>query len=251
MQCEQARSLLDRYIDDELDPAQAQTYGRHLAQCHVCQLRLDERRALQVQIQRASRAPAPAALRAHVLALTESAAASERHITPRRYSHAAAIVSFGIALALVAGALGYRLAPQTPNLPHETVASYIRARLTPAGALGVVANDTHAVKPWLVGKVDYAPPVPNLAAQGFALAGARLDYASARTVAVIVYRRRAHTIDLFVWPTADTQAPGVRTVRGYHTIEWAADDMHYIAVSDLNAAELSEFMATVRAATQN
>ena len=270
MQCEQAQSLLDRYIDDELHPSQAQAYRRHLVQCRACQHRLDERRALQEAVQQASRAHAPAALRARVLALTESNPASaavstrastpappvasmgtgDRRATPRRYPLATAIAGVSVALAVAAGALGYRLAPQTPSLPYETVASYIRARLSPAGALGVVASDTHTVKPWLVGKLDYAPPVPNLAAHGFVLAGARLDYAAARTVAVAVYRRRAHAIDLFVWPSARRQAPRAYAVRGYRIIEWAADDMHYVAVSDLNAAELGEFAAAVRNAVQ-
>ncbi|MBX6320313.1 MAG: anti-sigma factor [Rhodospirillaceae bacterium] len=125
----------------------------------------------------------------------------------------------------------------------EILAAHIRA-LQPAHAIDVVSADGHTVKPWFDGKVDFSPPVKDLGEQGFALTGGRLDQVGGRPVAVVVYRRRQHLIDLFIWPEAGPgRGPAAAFSRdGYNMRAWHQDGFSLWAASDLNASELDEFV---------
>jgi anti-sigma factor RsiW len=99
------------------------------------------------------------------------------------------------------------------------------------------------VKPWLSSKLDFSPPVPDLASAGFPLAGGRLDYLENRPVAALVYRDRQHVINLFVWPDAKSGRvpPAALSKHGYNVLRWTDAGMTFWAVSDVNAAELKTF----------
>ena len=107
----------------------------------------------------------------------------------------------------------------------------------------VRSSDQHAVKPWFLGKLDFTPPVDDLAAIGFPLVGGRLDYVGGRPVAALVYQRRQHTINVFVAPDTDRSRDAIdrRSIRGFHLRHWTRDGMSFWAVSDLNEAELTDF----------
>ena len=111
----------------------------------------------------------------------------------------------------------------------------------------VASTDRHTVKPWFQGRADFSPPVLDMKEHGFPLAGGRLDYLDGRTAAALVYRRRQHVINLFVWPAADGRASGVTTLarRGYNLAHWTESGLNFWAVSDLNAAELRDFARLV------
>jgi anti-sigma factor RsiW len=110
----------------------------------------------------------------------------------------------------------------------------------------VGSSDQHTVKPWFDGKLDFAPPLEDLADAGFPLLGGRLDYIGGRPVAALVYGRRRHTINLFLWPREGTRAPQPLTRQGYHALHGVAGGVEYWAVSDASAADLATFVRALR-----
>ena len=131
--------------------------------------------------------------------------------------------------------------PAAPSADQEIVTSHIRS-LMANHLMDVISTDQHTVKPWFDGKLDFAPPVRDLAAQGYPLAGGRLDYLENRTVAVMVYHRALHTINLYVWPASDNGSSPVheQTIQGYNVLSWKNDSFEFRAVSDLNTGELRD-----------
>jgi anti-sigma factor RsiW len=115
--------------------------------------------------------------------------------------------------------------------------------MLPNHRVDVESSNTHTVKPWFEGKLDFSPPVHDLAGQGFVLIGGRLDYLDRRPVAALVYQRRKHLINLFIWPSGQGPelAPDALTRQGYHLLHWTQSAMSHWAVSDLNESELKEF----------
>ena len=120
--------------------------------------------------------------------------------------------------------------------------------MLPSHLFDVASTDPHTVKPWFEGKLDFSPPVKDLAGQGFPLVGGRLDYLHNRPVAALIYRRRKHSINLFLWPSpaGSAAAPNRVTRQGYHMIQWTHSGMTFWAVSDLNDRELQEFVRLIQ-----
>ncbi|MGO9446354.1 MAG: anti-sigma factor family protein [Thiobacillaceae bacterium] len=156
--------------------------------------------------------------------------------------------------ALATGVLTWELAVQGPGdrVPDEVVADHVRS-LMAAHLTDVASSDQHTVKPWFNGRLDFAPPVNDLARDGFSLLGGRLDYLDHRTVAVLVYRHRQHTINLFVWPSRSNSTTGLAHLsqRGFNLVDWDAHGLKFWAVSDLNSQELEAFATVVREAAAN
>lgn len=155
----------------------------------------------------------------------------------------------GIALGVLAtsAAVWTRPAPADP-LAQEIVASHVRALLS-QHAIDVASSDQHTVKPWFNGRLDYAPPVLDLAPQGFPLVGGRVDYVGHRSVAVLVYRYRKHPIDLYVFPDAGgAAAPAARSADGYSVARWHRAGMAYWAITDADASHLRAFEQAQEAA---
>ena len=128
---------------------------------------------------------------------------------------------------------------------QELVSSHVRS-LQPGHLTDVQTTNQHIVKPWFNGRIDFSPPVPELADQGFPLAGGRLDSIDGKTVAAIVYHRRLHTVNLFVWPGASGQ-DRTSTEDGFAVTEWGDKGLRFAAVSDIAPDELGQFEQVFRA----
>jgi anti-sigma factor RsiW len=150
---------------------------------------------------------------------------------------------------LAVSVMTWRGAVDESPVESQVVASHVRS-LMGDHLMDVASSDQHTVKPWFTGKLDYAPPVIDLAADGFPLVGGRLDYVQDRPVAALVYRRRGHTINVFVLPEQETQRAGSRLTadHGYQVARWTYAGMRFWAVSDLGRDEMAKFVAGMQAA---
>lgn len=154
-----------------------------------------------------------------------------------------ATASAGFALGVLCMALVLPLLPRlNPSGPIDAdlVASHVRA-LQVGPLTEVASSDRHTVKPWFQGRLDFAPPVLDLADAGFPLLGGRIEHLRGATVATLAYARNRHVVDLFIWPSADRQAP-VRSVRrGFNLVHWSDGSMQFWAVSDMDREEVEAF----------
>ena len=249
MSCETLSDKLTGYLDGELDERAAGEVEAHLRQCVTCSARLERERRVRAAVQ-AHLKPlrAPEQLRSNVRSMLRAQAKRSQ----RRQTWLPTWVASAAALILgVAG--GWQLATwrvsrgDGSDLATEVVASHVRS-LQGAHLTDIASSEHHNVKPWFAGKLDFSPPVPDFTTEGFPLIGGRLDYLGEKQVAALIYGRRQHVINLFVWPSRDANArPVAASRRGYHVVHGAAGGMTYWAISDLNETELSQFAQLVAA----
>jgi anti-sigma factor RsiW len=125
---------------------------------------------------------------------------------------------------------------------RDVLAAHVRS-LIQDNTVQVVSNDQHNVKPWFAGRLEFTPVVKDLSAEGYQLVGGRLDYIDGKRVAVIVYKKRLHQINVFIWPSNDNDPVKLETMEGYNIASWCRGGMAFRAISDLNAGELRELPA--------
>jgi len=252
--------LLDAYLDGELDLSASLALEEHLAVCPECRARMESRRVLRDAIREQIPAwTAPAGLEARLrarLRAEEPASAPgllvrlKTLIEPLRRPWAFPALGIGSAVAaLVLGGLFLSSRPSDPLL-DEAVADHARSLLV-EHLTDVASTDQHTVKPWFAGKLDYSPTVVDTAAEGYPLTGGRLDLLDRRPVAALVYHRRKHAINLFVWPTAETSLRGkLGKKNGFYTFGWSKGGMNYLAVSELAEAEFLDFVKLIQQRTE-
>lgn len=235
--------LVQAEFDGELDAAEAARAMHHRENCSICRAAYAEFEATRTLLR--SDTPyhhAPENLRR---ALIAGLAAK----TPERERGAAWWrdgLSFVLGAGLAASIAMLTLAPAQQSLLDQVVAGHVRA-LQPGHLEDVASSDQHTVKPWFDGKLDFAPPVKDLASENFPLLGGRLDYLGGRAVAALVYRHDKHLIDLFIWPDRGSLGPASAVSNGYNAIHWTENGMSLWAVSDLEAGELRDFVKRWRA----
>ena len=241
MICPDVERDLHAYLDREIDADAAAAVRDHLDGCPACRGRASRLDALGRAVRAVPYDPAPAGLRGRVAAGTATAGRPRRLLA---WAAAAAIVGAAAAgLTLVRPAFARRDA-----VIEQAVDDHVRS-LMDEHLFDVRSTDRHTVKPWFLGKLDFAPPVIDLAARGYPLAGGRLDYLDGRPAAALVYARRQHTINLFVLPAPDgasTAGVDARSIRGFHVRHWIGGGMAFWAVSDLNEAELDAFVRALQ-----
>ena len=253
MTCDESSRLIDAYLDGELDgELDAATCLRvedHLAECPACREKLESRQMLTTLVaEEAPRYTASPFLATRIRAMLreeepEPAKAPWWSFLSLRWIYS----GVGGAVAAVALTLFFFTAPGAFNeLAQDGINDHIRS-LQVNHLMDVASTDQHTVKPWFAGKLDFSPQVIDLKTQDYPLIGGRLDVLGGRNVAAIIYQRRKHYINLFVWPS-DAAVVGDRSTEkdGYHVISWTQNGMNYMAVSELGVKELKDFAGMIR-----
>jgi anti-sigma factor RsiW len=248
MNCKQAESLVAAYADDEVDALRNYSIKRHLLGCAGCAAKhrsmLSLRARIRAEVPYFVASPAlQARVRATIGAVQASVPARPRP-TGDRWRWLSGGVLAGCTASVFAWMLGTTVLAWRANedFAVAAVATHVRATLGDH-LIEVASSDRHTVKPWLSARLDYSPPVQDLASEGFPLIGGRLDYLERRPVATLVYRYHTHTIDVFVRPEASrAPMPELRTVRGFNVAHASGASMDWLAVSDAEPAVLSSFV---------
>ncbi len=247
------------YFDGELDLVRSLEFEGHLKLCPDCAGELTQQQIMRKMMKAANLyEAAPRNLETRVLAALPRGAELESF--PHRRSSSTRWLAFAVAIAcaiVLTAALAWNMntnrqyAMAQNSLAYEVASDHIRS-LQPGHLYDVQSTDRHTVKPWFDGKLDFAPPVVDLADHGFPLVGGRLDYLNHRNVAALVYQRQKHYINLFVWPrpSGEPRLPGNQSVQGYNLIFFQRDGMDLCASSDLNSNELSQFVTLFTGANQ-
>src|SRR5437762_3375573 len=275
MNCDEATNLMDGYLDGELDPVTSQTIEQHLRSCRNCEQAYETHRVLVRSIGIAApyyKAPAELRHRIQSSLREEIAERPMRNVArdaqplfPRKQPQPRTFVFgtpwnwLGLAAAIIfAAIIALTLVPrlQRPGadqfLATQLIASHVRS-LMANHLTDVASSDQHTVKPWLDAKLDFAPPVVDLSSEGFPLIGGRLDYLDNRPVAALIYERRKHFINLFVWPAGSNTigAANAMSHQGYQLLHWVDSDFNFWAVSDVNSNDLQTFKSKFEAQTSH
>jgi anti-sigma factor RsiW len=249
MNHDEAAKLLGPYRDGELDLATCLQLEEHLAGCPSCRQKLaGEQEMVDLIRSEAPRFAASPFLKTRIqAALREEKSSSAtvpwwKHLSPAwAYSGLA-----GAVVALVILAVGFFSTRGIPELDQEAVANHVRS-LQVNHLMDVASTDQHTVKPWFAGKLDYSPQVVDLSLSGYPLIGGRLDVLGHRNVAAIIYQRRKHYINLFIWPAdAESLHGRLYNQNGYHVFGWTKSGMNYLAVSELGEKEFRDFVQMIQ-----
>jgi anti-sigma factor RsiW len=241
--CDFSPAAVHGYFDGELDAVRAADFERHLEVCTQCRTSLEQMESLRRRIRRSALSEqATPQFREQIsqqLGLTRNnarqAPSAWRWLLVPAFGLMTVAAVFWAALALVQ--------PHTNSarVTAELIDAHVRS-LQPGHLTDVISTDQHTVKPWFDGKLDFIPPVTDFSDQGFPLQGGRLDVVDGHNVAALIYGRRKHTINVFVWPDKDTNSlfdsSGSRN--GYNWIRWKSGDMRFCVVSDASLADLRE-----------
>ena len=206
MTCDEAEVMLHALIDDELDAGHAREVETHAAGCARCAAQLASYRDLRQALRGGNlRHMAPASLRRSIDRAVPSTAATDRRTLLKGFALGGLLSAAAAASVMLVVVREDR----DQRILSEAISAHLRS-LQADHLTDVLSTDQHTVKPWFNGRIDLAPPVIDLAAQGFTLIGGRLDFIDGKSVAVIVYRRRVHVINLFVTQGVGMSLPGPR-----------------------------------------
>lgn len=244
MECDLIEKNIESYLDGELTLSDRRDFEDHISDCRSCTDKLESIRAIQGMVRSTDFANTPSSLKSNI----------QNHLRDYTGEDSKAFslfnwLGFGGG-ALAVGSLATWVimtfmlaAPLQMQLADEIISSHVRSLMVDH-VTDIKSTDKHTVKPWFNGRVDLSPPVQDLKSAGFVLVGGRLDYIQGKTVSALVYKRRAHLINTFIFRSvenSDSNKPQYILRQGYNLIHWTANSLDYWVISDLNRTELNEF----------
>jgi anti-sigma factor RsiW len=232
--------LLQAEFDGELDAAEAAALAEHRSGCGDCRENWDALVAARAALRaEATYHRASDTLRRKLEARLGTPATAPRR---QRWWREAASFGLGAALAAMLVLVVRPVGGSDSSLVAAVVDDHVRS-LQPGHLTDVISTDQHTVKPWFDGRLDFAPPVKDLAGDGFPLIGGRLDYLDGRPVAALAYEKGKHLINLLIWPErVGAAGPATAERNGYHLVHWSVGGMAFWAVSDVEADQLDAFV---------
>lgn len=244
--CPERTLSLHALADGELDGIHSAAVEAHLRGCPACAGEFDRIVAVRAVLSNDDlRHGIPVDLYSRIVALVDAEInlmSLNTGVSPSR-----PIWSWigGGAVGALAASLALLIAtPQvaTPGLEDELIASHVRSLLA-AHLVDVKTSNRHIVKPWFNGRIDFAPPVVDLATSGFPLVGGRLDYIGGKVIPALVYQHRLHRMNLFIRPAPDSAVLKARFDRrdGYGLMHWRMDGLDYWIVSDVEQVDFETF----------
>ena len=249
MSCELAKTTVHGYFDGELDAVRSAEFEHHLEGCLECQAELKDIESLHAQIQQSNLYQhASPEFYERIRKQLPRTADTERmeSVRPRTWFLVPAFAVLAAAVAVLATLFFLFQDNQPTRITAELVDAHVRS-LQPGHLTDVESTDQHTVKPWFDGRLDFIPPVSDFSQRGFPLVGGRLDIIDGHSVAALVYSRRKHFINLFVWPYRGKKTSLTSGSRdGYNWVTWQSGDMQFCLVSDAAASDLKELRTLVQ-----
>jgi len=249
MNHDEVTRLLGAYLDGELDLTTCVKLEEHIAGCEACRQKMDAEAELIATVrEEAPRFEAPAFLETRIRAAVRGEKGVKAEAR-KWYSYSPRFLWTGAAIAAMAAVLlmfSIFARPGMPEIVREAVANHVRS-LQVNHLMDVASTDQHTVKPWFAGRLNYSPQVIDLTPSGYPLVGGRLDVLDGQNVAAIIYGRRKHYINLFIWPATGGSLPShPYTLNGYHVLGWTKGGMNYLAVSELGQQEFEDFAKLIQ-----
>src|SRR5262249_12532248 len=156
-------------VDEELSTEDCTVVTAHVETCTGCREHILHVRRMSTAIAQLGREVAPNGLSLRIERRLRCA--SERQW--RRLHNVARQVAALAACCALSALITWWLmssAGQASRLEQEVVAAHVRSLLQDS-PVQVASSDAHNVKPWFAGRVDFAPDVKDLTAEGFPLVG--------------------------------------------------------------------------------
>jgi anti-sigma factor RsiW len=258
MKCDDSRIYLPAFLDEELGVAESLRVQKHLTECGDCRQVQDEHLALRSALRDPDLYARPSAdfskrIEAAVRRAAQEEARSKRPSWFEWFGSGffrwvpAAVALVAVAAIGVLPVINRLRSSHDELIASAVLAGHIRS-LQAGHLMDVPSSDRHTVKPWFQGKLDFSPPVPDLSELGWNLIGGRLDYVDGRPVAALIYQRRMHNINVFVWPNHGAADNSIKQedAQGYQILHWNGAEMTYWVISDLNNAELLDLAHALR-----
>jgi anti-sigma factor RsiW len=250
MNCELVETTIHGYFDGELDAVRSAEFEHHLESCDRCQAVLEGLESLCTQLQQSNLYERASSDLREKIRKQISQETTTAIVSPgpswKRWFLLPAFGTLAAAAALITIMLFVIPSHRQSTLTVELIDAHVRS-LQPGHLFDVQSTDQHTVKPWFDGKLDFIPPVADFSAQGFPLVGGRLDVIDGHNVAGLIYGRRKHFINVFVWPKRETEsiAETSGSRQGYNWVAGQSGGMEIYLVSDAALSDLRELKGLI------